>query len=120
VFSPTLNADGHPSSLVVTSSTNTAYTVIGTYFFNDEGTTILDVKFGGYMDSTATSYDVRIYNPSTREVIAETNFTNTSFDLQSLGTISNNPTEPILLEIHLKKNGPPGTSVYCSTVLFYW
>lgn len=51
------------------------------------------------------SYDVRIYDATNDQIIAESNFNNLIPIVNDLGTLSNLPNEEAVLEIQCKKNG---------------
>ena len=64
-----------------------------------------EIKLMSYIDDGATSYDVKIYDDTNDNTIAEKNFTNTTEELQNMGTLSNIPTNIANIEVQLKKNG---------------
>lgn len=73
-------------------------------------------------DSGITSYSVRVVDITNNLVIAEkTGMTNTTEDIQDLGTISNVPTDQAVFELQAKKIGGSGnTSVYIDAINIYY
>ena len=81
----------------------TEYELLYVFAINDKyPITINDIGITSKMTGDISSYDVRVYDVTNDNIIASANFTNTDFELQSLGTISNAPTTEELLEIHVK------------------
>lgn len=74
------------------------------------------------MNPGVNSYDVRIINKKTGEVIAEkTNMTNIVAETQDLGTISNVPTDKSTLELQIKKiDGNNSKKVEVEQVIIYY
>ncbi len=85
------------------------YTEVATCQFDPdeyEGT-LRRVKVLSYLDSGATSYDVEVYDRDNNIQLVESNFTNTSEEVQeqSTGIISSPPSSKTILEINVKKTG---------------
>jgi len=66
--------------------------------------TISNISVLSYMDNKADSYDVRVYDITNDNIIAEKNFTNTSMEINDLGTLSNLPTNDAIFEVQVKIN----------------
>ncbi len=85
------------------------YTEVATCHFDpdDYNGTLRRVKVLSYLDSGATSYDVEVYDRDNNVQLVESNFTNTSGEVQeqSTGVISSPPTSKTVLEINVKKTG---------------
>jgi hypothetical protein len=84
----------------------TSYKRMGTYLY--DGTIhngINAIKAQCYMDSGITSFDIRIYDSTNNQVIAEHNCTSTTQMICDYGTISNVPTNFAVLEFQAKRNG---------------
>lgn len=72
-------------------------------------------------DSNMTSYDIRLYDKTNNNVMAEvTGLTNTSDDANDLGTISNIPAGKAILEIHAKRvGGKSNSKIYIDNAIIY-
>lgn len=76
------------------------------YMGSDQVGVIDYIDLMAYMDSNTNSYDVRVINSSTGQVLVEKdNLNNTSLAVIDLGTISNIPSTKTTLELQVKKNG---------------
>jgi hypothetical protein len=95
------------------NSTGTNYHVVGTFFYNGSilKGNIIYIDLIGYMESSLTSYDVQVIDKTNNKIIAENNFTNIEISKQSMGTISNVPTEPVIMQVLLRGNGTGNKSV---------
>ncbi len=87
----------------------TTYTEINNYRFpgTDRVQTVDKIEVYAWKDTAVTNFDVRIYDSTNHNVIAElTNQTNTD-ELAHLdmGTLSNLSSSPVSLELQIKKNG---------------
>lgn len=79
------------------------------------------IEVVAYKDALPTSYDVRIYDSTNGTVLAEsTGLTNTDEQIIDLGTISNIPSGPSLLEVQVKQSGGTTKNVYLEQVLIYF
>jgi hypothetical protein len=74
-----------------------------------------------YKDSEITSYNIRIYDSTNNLTIAEkTGLTNNEAEEIDLGTVTNVPSESVLLEVHAQRVGGTKTSkVYVEQVIVY-
>ena len=71
------------------------------------------------MNPGATSYDVRVYDQTNDEVLAEDNFTNTTIALHDMGTLSNVPSNDSLINIQINRNGGLlNNAAFLNTVIF--
>ena len=104
-----------------TISIGGVYTKILSFHYMGTYTTgISNIKLLSYMDSGVTSYDVKIFDISNGYVISTANFTNTSSQLNSMGTINHVPTSPATFDIYIKKNGSGSTTkIYITNILFF-
>jgi len=68
-------------------------------------TTYATAKCVSYMDSSATSYSIQIYDKNNRQTLAEETFTNTEESVQDLGVLNNLPSLSTQIEILCKVNG---------------
>jgi hypothetical protein len=88
------------------STTNSTYTKISEISVPGQTTNpITSITVIAYMDNGVTSYDVRAVAASTGLVVATGTFTNTTPQIQNLGTLSNLPPLEGILEFHIRKNG---------------
>ena len=72
-------------------------------------------------DPDVTSYDVRVINIKTGDIIAEkTEMTNNSLEIHDLGTISNIPTTAGIFELQAKKIGESRkSSIHIESIIVY-
>jgi 7-cyano-7-deazaguanine synthase in queuosine biosynthesis len=84
--------------------------------------TINYFEISSYMEGTITSYDARVVNKSTGEVLAaKTGMTNVSSAIYDMGTVSNVPTTETTLELQIKKNaGANGDYVTIDSLIIYY
>lgn len=98
-----------------------SYMRAATHAFQPSELTLEYIKVVSYMDSSATSYDVRIRDIVNNLDIASANFTNTSEQINDLGAISNIPATETILEVDIRRNGGTGKSyAYLSSIDFYY
>ena len=82
--------------------------------------TINNIKVVSYMDSGITSYDIQIRNATNGTTIVTKNLTNTTEQINDLGTLSNIPNSEARLEISVKKTGGNSSKyVYIESISFY-
>lgn len=94
-------------------------TVIQFAYIPAEYGNITGVKIASYMNPGATSYDVRVYDQTNDEVLAEDNFTNTTIALHDMGTLSNVPSNDSLINIQINRNGGLlNNAAFLNTVIF--
>ena len=99
-----------------------SYLRYGVYGYSGTNLTLSFKKISivAYMDNTVTDYSVRIFNMTNSNIIAEATFTNTTEQILDMGSLSNIPSNPSILEIHLKRNGGNNNSkAYATQVIFY-
>ncbi len=92
------------STEVTNTVTTTVYATVGSFAF-DAGTTIKSIKIVSRMESSITSFDLRLFDATNSQTLAEANFTNTTDQINDLGTLSNIPVADAIFEIQAKKNG---------------
>ena len=107
---------------VSTKSTN--YQKLGTFKYGGSKKlgTIDYIDIISYKEESPTSYSVRIHDRTNDQQIAEvTGLTNTEEEDIDMGTISNVPTDPAVLEVHAKRVGANGNSrkIYVDSVTIY-
>ena len=100
---------------------NTTYQRYGIYGYDGSTTIgkIQKITIIGYKDTNVTNYSVKIFDLTNSLTIAEVTFTNTSENIVNMGTLSNIPDNPAIIEIQVKKTG--GTTLqkaYVSSVTF--
>jgi len=93
--------------------------------FNYEGSLkvgpIQNLLFSSYADSGITNYTVRIFDKTNNLVIEESNFTNTSEDINELTPINNIPETRATIEVLIKKTGGPSNKyVHVNSITFYF
>ena len=72
-----------------------------------------------YMNSSGQSYDIRFYDPINNKIIAFKNFTNTSSNINDMGTLSNLPMTDTVVELQAKFNGNGSNKyIYIDEVVF--
>lgn len=104
VYSETKTTDLSIVIIPKTSSTKAkSYRRIAVYKF--PATSYATANIVSYMDSTATSYDVELFDQTNHQILLQKNLTNTIESNQQLGELTNLPSESFLLEIHVKVNG---------------
>ena len=105
-----------------TTITSTNYFAVGSSVYRGSANIgpIDYIEIIANKDSLATSYDLRVVNKSTGDVIAsKTGNTNTSLTAIDLGTISNIPENNTLLEIQVRKNGLVGSAEISEIIIYY-
>lgn len=102
-----------------TNSINSSFTRTGTEIF--KGSTYAIAKSISYMDSGATSYDIRILDKTNKTILLSTNLTNTEESIQDLGVLSNLSTSTSQIEVSIRKNGGnKKDKVYIESVTIYF
>jgi len=66
---------------------------------------LFKIEVISFMDTAATSYDIKILDVDNQNIIANANFTNTSEAMMDLGTLTNVPDGNTQLDILVRKNG---------------
>ena len=106
------------------SINSTSYSKFGTFKY--DGSDVIGainyIDVVAYKGDSATSYSVRIYDRTNDRVVAEaTDLTNTIEEIQSLGTVSNIPTQKAVFEVQAKRVGGNGNGrkVYIEQVIIY-
>ena len=95
----------------------TNYKSIGKVFYNGKHINqLVNIKVVSY-SSVAGSYSIRVYNLSSHNVIAEATFTNTSEQINDMGTLSNIPTSDNILDIQVKVSSQQ-VRAYVDTITF--
>lgn len=102
-----------PDSIMKVSSSNRTYitsssynTIMSISVVGENLRHIKTIKVLSYkQNNNIDSYDVRIYDATNDQIIAESNFNNLIPIVNDLGTLSNLPNEEAVLEIQCKKNG---------------
>jgi hypothetical protein len=90
----------------VSSST---YTTVASFSYPGSSSSAIDsVTVISYMDSGITSYDIRLFDATNSLEICTGNFSNTSEQINNLGTISNVPSGDAILELQARRNGGSG------------
>nr|QBK85692.1 MAG: hypothetical protein LCMAC101_02870 [Marseillevirus LCMAC101] len=90
---------------------------------NDYSGELRRVKVLSYLDSGATSYDIEVFDRDNNVQLVETNFTNTSGEVQeqATGVISSPPSSKTVLEVNVKKTGGNGSHyARISEIVFYF
>lgn len=103
-------------------TSNTTYTSLTTFIYSgsDSIGTIDYIDILGYMDSSNTSYDVKIVNISNNTIIAEkTGLKNDTIQKIDMGTISNVPTSEAIFELQLKSNKNKKKSYITNIVIYF-
>lgn len=74
-----------------------------------------------YMDSTATSYDIMIFDKTNKQILLSKNLNNTVESIQDLGALANIPSSTSDIEISAKRNGGNSKTVIHieSVTIFY-
>jgi hypothetical protein len=102
----------------------TPYLVIGIFRFagSDAAGAIQKIEASGFRTGNSTSWDVKVYDVTNAQTIAEADPGGTSLDTVEtidMGAVSNVPTGPALFEIQIKRTGGTGNpEVACGCVNF--
>lgn len=115
----TLFSNFPDKSVTYTPKTNntkfSSYQRLGTY--NLENIKSGSAKCVSWMDDSATSYDVQIFDKTNKQILLTANLTNTSEGVQDLGSLTNLPSTPTQIEISVRKNGGnSGSKVYIESL----
>jgi len=89
----------------------TKYTLAHAFeYLGSDAIGVIDyIDLMAYIDSTSNTYDVRVVNSETGDILVEkTNLNNSSLEVIDLGTIVNIPTTTTTLELQLKRNESSG------------
>ena len=104
-----------PNSLNIIPKTgsvkSSSYTRIAANLF--PGTTYATAKSVSY--STATSYDIQIYDKNNQQILLTANLTNSEESIQDLGVLSNLSVDQTQIEISVKKTG--GGKAYIESII---
>lgn len=144
IFSTSLNASeqsaldsvisSHTPSTIIENGIMHTYTPKTEHVNTDEYKKILTIGYMGasnvgeirsikcvtYMHENITSYSVRAYDRTNNQIMAEATFTNTDFEINDMGTISNIPSKNALIEIQVKRNGgQKSNKVYIDEVSYF-
>jgi len=84
------------------------------------GSTYAKAKSISYMGSGVTSYDIQIYDKTNKQVLLNTNLTNSTESIQDLGELTNIPSSSSQLEISIRKNGTKSSKMYIENVIIYY
>lgn len=68
------------------------------------------IKVISYMDTSITSYDLRIYDATNNAIISEANFNNIIEQVNDMGILSNLPVSEAIWEVLSKRNGGSGNN----------
>jgi len=98
----------------------TVYKKIVTYMFKkDIYKGISNIKVISYMDSSVTSYDIKIYNLTENSEISTSNFTNVKENANVISDLPSFGNFETLIEIHMRRNGGPSNSkIYIDSIIF--
>ena len=97
-------------------SKKSSFRKIATYIF--PGATYAKAKSVSYMNSDATSYDILIFDKDNKQILLQSNLTNTTESIQELGELSNLSSEMIRVEISIRRNGGnSSTKVYIESII---
>lgn len=66
---------------------------------------IQSINVLSYKTSNITSYDIKIYDATNNNTIAESNFSNNNLTNNNMGTLTNLPSTESIIEVQAKKNG---------------
>jgi hypothetical protein len=99
------------------------FTNFSTYIYpgSNHHKKISKINVISHMDSTLTDYHVRIYDYTNKLVLIDKTLTNTSTSISIIDTISNIPTDEVILEIQIKTTGATSTTfAFIESVSFYF
>jgi len=97
---------------------NFFYTLVATYIYNSKKT-LSYIKIVSYMDNDITSYNIKIVDNTTRNIISQQTFTNTTENINDMGTIMFVPNEETNISILvLKIGGEASSEVHINNISF--
>lgn len=86
--------------------TSDEYQVVGIYNFKGLNTAIVsNITYGSYMQGNLTSYNMRIYDKTNDEYVAESLFSNVDDQPQTIDTFGNLSYDKSYWEFQTKRNG---------------
>jgi hypothetical protein len=99
------------------------YTIMATFIFpgSNQIGTIKNVNIISYMDSKVPSYSVRLFDTTNGVTIVEnTGMTDTSQNIQTLGTVSNVPTGQSIIELQVKTDDGSNKNIYVESISIHY
>lgn len=85
---------------------SSSYQEIASYIYPGTNVDMIGyIKILSKIDSSGTSYDVRIRDITNEVTICETNFTNNTLSINDMGTLSNLPSQEAKIEFQVLRNG---------------
>lgn len=108
----------HDNSQPDVSVSSSTYKIIASFVYG--GSTLVGVPtfMKAILHTTATSGDIKIFDVSNGNSIAEKNFTNTTKAIVDLGTLSNIPAAEAIFEVQMKRTG--GGNAYLAAINVGW
>lgn len=80
----------------------------------DEYTALDCIKIVSYMHKYLESYDIRIYDSTNNNILAEETYTNTKREIHTISTFENIPSGDVILEIQCRRG--KGKGVFAVTI----
>lgn len=84
---------------------STKYTTVTEFSLSeDEYKALSCVKIVSYMDQRSKSYNIRVYDSTHNDVLAEENYKNTTRQINKISNFEKNPRGDVIIEIQCKVN----------------
>jgi len=103
----------------ITSVTVPTFVSIGTYLWHNMTYPIRKIDIVSYMSDNATSFSIKLIYRSTNTIIAQGTFSNSTFDINSITSISYVPTQKGLIDIDVKVDGVGKKTATISDIIIW-